>query len=187
MYLLGHLGFIFMINHIIESIRDIKLSSKIKLFLGIGAMFPDLIDKSIGSFIFNNGRWIGHSLLFLTSVFLFLILIQSALNIPDYLVRRDIYIFYFASIGHLILDLPGITKQNVFWPIFGSFPPGTSDGFLYGIESTRVIIFELVGLVLFLIIGIREKWSRDDWLVLSGIVITYLSTYSIFYVLIIGI
>ena len=71
LYLLGHLGFTAVIGFILDkkfpmdSIESNKLNNNsIKWFLlFLGSMIPDILDKTLGIFIFSTGRWFGHTLL----------------------------------------------------------------------------------------------------------------------------
>jgi len=86
----------------------------------LGSMFPDIIDKPLGIFIFAgliaNGRVYTHTLL----VNLILVLIGV------YLVKRkrpNFLTFSLSSCFHLILDEMWLSPQTLFWPLYGwGFP-----------------------------------------------------------------
>ena len=59
MYPFGHLGFSLAFFHSSGTLRE-----RINTYaLAFGALLPDIIDKSFGQFIFQHGRWIGHSII----------------------------------------------------------------------------------------------------------------------------
>lgn len=95
-------------------------------YLAIGALLPDFIDKPLGRGIFastlENGRIIGHTLLF--SFILFLI----GLHLYDK--RKDIKVLALASgsFFHLMEDQMWVQPKTLFWPFLGlSFPKDHTD------------------------------------------------------------
>ncbi|MFC1963830.1 metal-dependent hydrolase [Chloroflexota bacterium] len=84
----------------------------IRLLL-IGAMLPDIIDKPIGHFFFQNGRIFSHTLLFF--------LIVASAGVWIYLKSRKTpgLTLAFGMLTHLILDKMWLTPQTLFWPLYG--------------------------------------------------------------------
>lgn len=185
MYLMGHLGSVLVTNFLYEKISG-KRSNK--LILGIGSMLPDIIDKPIGSFFFDTGRWLGHSLLFLTSMIVILLIIEKYSQIESiYWIKynkKNIITFYIATLAHLIGDW-GISWKVVLWPILGPFPVGIKVSFLFGIENRAILLFELLGTFGIVLVGLQEKWSKKDWLQYVFLWTIYLSTYLLLYIMIV--
>lgn len=153
-------------------------------------MLPDLIDKTIGSMIFGIGRWIGHSLLFLT---LMAVIVSSILKyqkntawVDRYPSQRWVLLIYIGSLAHLLLDLPGINHVVVFWPFFGPFPDGSREGFLLGYRSARTMLTEVIGLGFLVYIGINEKWEKIKWYGLGLLLTSYIVLFLILFALLVG-
>lgn len=148
-------------------------------------MLPDMIDKTIGSIFFESGRWLGHSILVLTTLFLLSSYISKGRKFHELSlvpITRSVYI---GSIFHLIEDI-GISKVVVFWPLFGSFPSGNKGDFLQGFKDPFTVILEIIGLILIIIIGFNERWRRKSWFILVGMVILYLLIFLSTFALIVG-
>ena len=184
MYLLGHIGVTLFISVLFQRFRH-KDYSKYSLYLGIGSMFPDMIDKPIGSIIFETGRWLGHSILFLTT----LLFLSRYLSRGKQFHKLDLpsifQVTYIGSLIHLIEDF-GISKTVIFWPIFGSFPSGARGDFLQGFKNPFTVTFEIIGLILLIITGVNDRWEKRSWGILSGIIIIYLLLFITTYGLIVG-
>jgi membrane-bound metal-dependent hydrolase YbcI (DUF457 family) len=95
-------------------------------YLAIGALLPDLIDKPLGRVIFastiENGRIIGHTLLFASFIFL--------LGLYLYDKNRDGKGLALASgsFFHIFEDQIWAQPTTFFWPLFGlSFPKDSMD------------------------------------------------------------
>jgi hypothetical protein len=126
MFLFGHIGVtlgIFFSLAILAPRLRIIIDP---MFLAIGALIPDLIDKPLGRIIFAhsiaNGRIIGHTLFF--SIFIFMI------GLYLYEKKTDLRVLSLAtgSFFHLIEDQMWNTPKTLFWPIFGlHFPKGSID------------------------------------------------------------
>lgn len=185
MYLIGHLGFLLCANFLIEKIRG-NIGNHNKIILGIGSMIPDLIDKPIGSLIFHNGRWIGHSIFVLTGLLLLGLFVINIGNFKKYPYRLNLILLYVSSLAHLLLDLPGLSYKVAFWPIFGSFPPGTRYGFLLGYQHTPTIVSEIIGFCFILYIGKYENWDKTKWLAFAFLMFAYLTLYIVMYALFVG-
>ena len=106
MYLLGHLGFTALSGFVIEKITKQKYS-KFELnylYLLIGSMIPDILDKPIGSLLFFTGRWIGHSLFFILIIsFLISITLKKLFSHEKALILA--LVFMWGNIMHLILEI----------------------------------------------------------------------------------
>lgn len=117
MLLFGHigvtLGVFFVLGIFIPRLRTI-IDPK---YLAIGALLPDLVDKPLGRVIFastlENGRFIGHTLLFS--------LIFSLIGLYFYEKRGDIRIISLTigSFFHLIEDQMWANPKTLFWPLLG--------------------------------------------------------------------
>ncbi|MHA2251878.1 MAG: metal-dependent hydrolase [Candidatus Kariarchaeaceae archaeon] len=183
MYLFGHVGFFIFANFLFERMRG-EFSKRSKLILGFGAIFPDLIDKPIGSLLFQNGRWLGHSLFVLSLLAILSYLLTMHFEITA--LKDKIHLIYIGSLAHLILDLPYLSYKVAFWPFFGDFPTGTREGFLKGFSSFRIIITEVLGLLLLVTIGVAEKWNKKGWYGLLALIISYAGLFLAFYGILIG-
>lgn len=151
-------------------------------------MFPDLIDKPIGSIFFGKGRWFGHSIIFQTMfllVSLFLIKqfdLEKKYNLPLQLYSKIIYL---GSICHMILDQPSLGLNVILWPFYGSIVQGHQNDFLKSAFVTRNLITEAIGLLILLSIGFVEKWNKTEWKVLFTICLVYILLFSAFYILLV--
>ena len=190
MYLLGHLGITALSGHGMEKILNYKnpnLNYPYGLLL-IGSMWPDLIDKPIGSLIFSTGRWIAHSVLFIliSGIILYFVL----KNMQRKLAFIESSIFIWGALMHILLDLPSIEPQVVFWPVLGIYLPIKAwNGFLFGVFSPYIWLTEIIGLICLIGIGSRHKISQNLWrlgfLALTGYIVLY-SVLFFFWVLIVS-
>lgn len=138
MYLFGHIGVtlgIFFGLAILAPRLRIIIDP---MFLAIGALLPDLIDKPLGRVIFastiSNGRIIGHTLFF--SLILFII----GLYLYDKREKITVLSLATGSFFHLIEDEMWKSPRTLFWPAIGlRFPKGSPDN--TGIMS---IIYEII-------------------------------------------
>ena len=184
MYLFGHVGFTLLWAYMLQRSLNIK-PMKHKLAIGIGAMFPDLIDKPIGSIFFGKGRWFGHSIVFQT-VFLLLSLylikqfeLEKKYNLPLQLYSKIIYI---GSICHMILDQPSLGLNVILWPFYGPIAKGHQNDFLKSAFALQNLITEAIGFFFILSIGFVEKWNKTEWKVLFIISASYILLFSVFYI-----
>ena len=112
--ILGHLTGTYLI------VKLLKPKATIPLIISslIGAYFPDIIDKSLMLLSIGNGRFVAHSLPFLT-------IILAITSIPFLFIKtlrkyRNLYLWF--SLGcylHLILDF--VQLKTLLWPFFGPF------------------------------------------------------------------
>jgi hypothetical protein len=76
------------------------------------AILPDVIDRALYVFVIpgaQSGRLIAHTLLF--NLVLLAVLVA---------IRRDLWIYGVLPLGHLLLDLQGLSAQHLFWPFLGA-------------------------------------------------------------------
>ena len=86
-------------------------------FLFVGSMLPDIIDKPVGIYLFqetfSNGRIFSHTLLFLV------LLTVAGLLIRGYSGKTWGLALSIGTLFHLVLDQMWQTPKTLFWPIFG--------------------------------------------------------------------
>jgi inner membrane protein len=88
----------------------------------IGGLLPDIIDKPIGHFLFNqsfgnNGRIFSHTLLFA------LVWLLAGLWYYRSTKKTSVLALSLGILVHLILDSMWDSPQTLFWPLFGwGFP-----------------------------------------------------------------
>jgi membrane-bound metal-dependent hydrolase YbcI (DUF457 family) len=184
-YLLGHIGFFLFGNYLYEKYRGI-LGNRHKLLLSIGAMIPDFIDKPIGALLLSTGRWLGHSIFFLSCAAVVALFIARWKRPKKQSIITSILLLYLGSLVHLLLDLPGLSKTVAFYPFLGSIPSQTREGFLLGFHSMYIILTEILGFGLIVVIGIDEAWGKKTWQILFLLVVTYLFSFIIMYSIFVG-
>ncbi len=118
MIFFGHLGitlaFIFIVFYFLREKVDYR-------FVLVGAVLPDIIDKPLGQIIlysvFQNGRIIAHTLLFVAVLTLIGIYIEKRYK------STVVEILALGALIHLVLDQMWNTPQTLFWPLLGwAFP-----------------------------------------------------------------
>jgi membrane-bound metal-dependent hydrolase YbcI (DUF457 family) len=133
----------------------------------IGAVLPDIIDKTIGHVILagvlDNGRIFAHSLLFLLLVTITGVLVNS------YSHNKFVLFMAYGLLMHLILDSMWLNPHTLFWPLLGiTFEPGEPGNYLlYMLNSLgglNVLIPEIIG---FLVIASYGIWVISKKRVLS--------------------
>jgi len=116
MLLFGHIGItlgIFLgLAFFIPQLRIID-----PIYLILGSLLPDLIDKTLGTIIFPstiaNGRMIAHTLLFSLTLFL------TGLYLYDKIGDVKILSLASGSIFHLMEDRMWVSRRTLFWPLLG--------------------------------------------------------------------
>lgn len=135
-----------------------KLEVDFRLVI-LGSMFPDMVDKPVGMFIFANfianGRIYTHTLLFN------LILVTIGIYFLIKRKRVNFFIFGLSSCFHLLLDEMWLTPRTLFWPLYGwDFPREDISHWWENIfqvlcSNPRVYVPEIIGIIILLGIGIK--------------------------------
>ena len=129
MFVFGHIGITLGIAFILFQFVLPRIGIRLKrinyLFVAIGAILPDLIDKPIGRILLGesvaNGRLFAHTLLFV------LILLMLGFFLKDH--RDAVFCLSFGAFMHLIEDKMWEIPATLFYPLFGfGFPKGTVIG-----------------------------------------------------------
>lgn len=201
MYTLGHVGLTLMINHSTEKKFGYKLSIMEYFLLAFASMVPDILDKSIGIIFFGTGRWIGHTLLFLITFSLIIVLINFH-KLCAYLERFDIfsrisegldpsrirYLFIGGVIAHLIGDILTLGPVVFLWPLLGPFPQlDSSAGFLYGFSNPIISLGEILGFISLLYLSHVNGWKKTGVFVILLLTVLYMGSYALAYYLLVGI
>lgn len=121
------------------------------LFVAIGSMLPDIIDKPLGYLIYGSmatGRIYAHTLLFLA------ILATVAVTLRS----RPLESLTFGVLCHLALDSIWKTPPILLWPLLGDFPVnpelsvlGYFEMLMRGLENFDILVPEILG---FLYLGL---------------------------------
>ncbi len=116
------------------------------VFMAIGSMLPDIIDKPLGQLVFGTpamGRTFAHTLLFLLTL-----AILAAYT-------RDIRIASLSGgvLMHLVLDFMWNSPVILFWPLLGGFPAVVHldtlsylEELFFALEDPVVLVPECIGL-----------------------------------------
>ncbi len=134
------------------------------LFVAIGSMLPDIIDKPLGEIIYgtpNMGRIFAHTLLFL------LLLGAAALYMNDLRLAS----LFGGVLVHFSLDFMWNSPVILFWPLLGGFPPAPYlDTMSYiqmlflGLRNPMVLIPEILGLTYFIYLLIEKRQYIASWI-----------------------
>ncbi|MHA2339187.1 MAG: metal-dependent hydrolase [Candidatus Hodarchaeales archaeon] len=155
------------------------------ILLLIASMIPDIVDKTIGAFVFKTGRWIGHSILFIIVIGLVYYFLAKKREER----KEESQLIALGGIMHLLLDLPGISLdlKLILWPLFGwIIPEGRTEAFLEGGVTPLVIGTELVALLTLLLLAKGMRFNRKQYSVIGGGVVSYVASYIVLYAIIIG-
>jgi hypothetical protein len=105
--------------HVGYTTAGVKISQKFALrrpldyrLVVLMAMLPDVIDRALYVFVIpgaEGGRLFAHTLL--------LNLVLLALLVA---IRRDLWIYGVLPLVHLLLDLQGLSADQLFWPFLGA-------------------------------------------------------------------
>lgn len=137
------------------------------IFVAIGAMLPDIIDKPLGEIIYgtpNMGRIFAHTLLIL------LLLAAVAFY------TRDVRIASLCggALIHLLLDFMWLTPAVLLWPLLGPFPPAAQidtvsyiQMLLLGLRSPAILLPELLGLAYLIYIFVERRADVVAWVMRS--------------------
>jgi membrane-bound metal-dependent hydrolase YbcI (DUF457 family) len=172
MLLFGHLGITLGIFFGLGIFRPRLRTIIDPKYLAVGALLPDLIDKPVGRVIFastlENGRIIGHTLLFASTIFL--------LGLYMYDKKRDGKVLALASGSflHLFEDQMWAQPPTFFWPLLGlDFPKDSMDYtgieyFLIMLERSLNLAFlqnhitEILGMVVMAILTLYWLKKKSD-------------------------
>ena len=122
-----------------------------RIALVIGALLPDIIDKTLMLFKLSSGRGISHTLLFVVVSFI----------IVHLLVKRNYFIsfpFLIGTLSHLILDLPEIPLFFPFIMYEFIYIDDPLSGWLYSLFHDPLVFFtEISGIVVLIFILVSNK------------------------------
>lgn len=134
------------------------------VFVAIGAMLPDIIDKPLGEAIYgtpNMGRIFAHTLLFL------LLLGAAAYYTKDVRLAS----LFGGVLIHLILDFMWASPEILLWPLLGDFPPAEKlDAVSYigmllqqGLRNPMIYLSEILGLsyIIYLLFEKRDEIVKE--------------------------
>ena len=134
------------------------------IFVAIGSMLPDIIDKPLGDVIYgtpNMGRIFAHTLLFL------LLLCIAALYWQDLRLAS----LCGGVLVHLSLDFMWNSPAILFWPLLGSFPPAPyMDTLSYiqmlflGLRQPMVLLPEILGLAYLIYLFMEKRQNIFSWI-----------------------
>lgn len=126
MIFFGHIGitiaFVFLVFLFLREKVDYR-------FVIVGSILPDLIDKPLGQIIlysvFQNGRIISHTLLFIAVLTLIGIYVEKRYR------STAVEFLALGALMHLVLDQMWNTPQTLFWPLLGwAFPKEDLSGYI---------------------------------------------------------
>ncbi|MCD6455425.1 MAG: metal-dependent hydrolase [Methanophagales archaeon] len=130
MFVFGHIGVTLGIAFVISRLVLPRIREGIRpklnyLFIALGAILPDLIDKPIGRILLGesvaNGRLFGHTLLF--------VLILITIGYFSKYHRDGVFCLSFATFMHLCEDRMWEMPATLLYPLYGfDFPKGTVIG-----------------------------------------------------------
>ena len=144
--------------HVGLALATARLSSRLDLmFLALGSMLPDILDKPLGLLVFGSasmGRTFGHTLLFL------IILAAISFHLQDIKMAS----LSWGVLVHLILDSMWSSPVILLWPLLGGFPSAPYldtlsylQMLLTGLEDPGILIPELLGLGYLLILVYQKR------------------------------
>lgn len=131
MFVFGHIGISVGLLYLINKRFNFPVDYR---YVILGAMLSDIIDKPLGNiFLYealNNGRIIGHSLLFA--------LLLTLIGIY----RKNILYIAYGVWMHLLLDSMWLNPVTLFWPLLGNFQHAD-----FSFTDLSVTIFEPYNLI----------------------------------------
>ncbi len=152
MYILGNVGFTLGTYLIVQNFDQLRAGIRnidSRLII-LGALLPDIMDKSIGDVLFNTGRSIFHTLFFIILLYLFVRFVKSKTISP----------ILIGTCFHIIFDRVFLDFKTFLWPFFGlSFSEAevTLIGYMEIIlNNSYVQVTEIIGLI-FILIFINKK------------------------------
>ncbi len=183
MYLQGHVGVSALILHFLEK-KGLRIAFPLALF---SSMIPDFIDKPLELLFLLPGRFIGHMIL------TWLVVIIIGKGIANATRNPDIFTYsYSVALGallHIVEDFrdPSLLR-TIFWPVLGWQLPkqnGRFD-FLLGLRDPYYAIFEGIGLILIVYVGMKRGWEKDEFYKMIWIFLAYWALYVSFYAIFVG-
>ncbi len=150
--------------HVGLALATARLNSQLDLlFLALGSMLPDIVDKPLGLLLFgspNMGRTFAHTLLFL--------IILAAISLRLQNIRSASLTW--GVLVHLILDSMWSSPVTLLWPLLGGFPLAPNlDAISYlqmllmGLKDPGILLPELLGLGYLLVL----VYHRIDWILVD--------------------
>jgi hypothetical protein len=104
----------------------------------LGSVLPDLIDKPIGSVLFNDTfqthRLFAHSVLFPVLGLLVVIVVTARGSV----LRKGLIGLVIGALVHLVLDAAWADPEAFWWPLFGVDFPHVADSALFDLLRTMV-------------------------------------------------
>ncbi|MHA1984630.1 MAG: metal-dependent hydrolase [Candidatus Hodarchaeales archaeon] len=155
------------------------------ILLLIASMIPDIVDKTIGAFVFKTGRWIGHSILFIIVIGLVYYFLAKKREER----KEESQLIALGGIMHLLLDLPIISLdlKLIFWPVLGwIIPEGTTEAFLEGGVTPLVIGTEFLALILMLFYTKKLHFNKKKYIITATGVLSYVILYLVLHTILIG-
>jgi hypothetical protein len=160
-------GNVVCIGHVIvttcvhQGLKGVKPTLAYLPFL-VGALFPDLIDKTLAIVTDLPGRSVSHSVVVLTTLSL-----AATIALPK---RRNLtHAFVAGTMLHLIQDIP-IQPTTLFWPLCGPLEQKDTVNFLvrlwrFYVEIDKPIpwAIEIMSLPWFMVI-LRNHWKKAPWI-----------------------
>jgi len=179
--------------HVGYTTAGVKISQKFALrrpldyrFVILMAILPDVIDRALYVFVIpgaESGRLFAHTLLFNLGLLVVLVAI-----------RRDLWIYGVLPLVHLLLDLEGLSADQLFWPFLDAdlsnvqIPSGlgetagqpyadrvgdrVEDIFgTYGGASLLSLLIDAGGLAALMVLAVKAKlyqWPRLRRLIAAG-------------------
>ncbi len=151
MFIFGHVGLTAGLIYLISK----KWNSSIDYrYIILGSLLSDIIDKPLGNIllfnVLNNGRIIGHSVVF-----------ALALALIGVYKRNILYIAY-GVFMHLILDSMWLNPATLFWPSLGNFHIMnlSFSEFSTAFFQPYNLLGEIMGFVSLALLALRHKLYR---------------------------
>jgi len=182
-----------LLAHVGYTTGTVGISQKLALrrpldyrLIALMAILPDVIDRVLYVFVIPGaeaGRLFAHTLLF--NLVLLAVLVA---------IRRNLWIYGVLPLGHLLLDLQGLSAGQLFWPFLGAdlsnveIPAGLGETAgqpytdrlgdrigdilgTYGGASLSSFLIDAGGLAVLVILAVRAKlyqWPRLRRLIAAG-------------------
>jgi len=151
MFFFGHVGITTGLVYLLQKKLNLNVDYRYVIF---GSMLSDIIDKPLGNILLhdmlNNGRIIGHSLLF-----------AMLLTIIGIRYRKSFFLAYGLWM-HLLLDMMWLNPVALLWPLLGNFQRLDFEfsHFFVTIQQPYNLFGELAGLVALAFLFFRHRLYR---------------------------